>query len=362
MDLTERLKQLNDRLKAACVGVAVEVQGDRVRLRATLPPKPGSDKLTAYQQRISLGYHANPAGLAMAEKEARKVGALLDCKQFSWEPYLPTVLPKGETVGEWISRFTEWRSQHDPVAPVTWQTDYSQPFNQLPGDAILTADLLVQVISQTKPNTRTRRRYCLAYQQLARFARIDLNTASLIGSYSAQKVNPRDIPDDSTILEIFTEIEHPGWRWVYGMIAAYGLRPHEAFFTDLDDFPVATVLRGKSGSRFVWPLWPEWPTLWGLDNPCLPDCAPGQEHSAYGERVGKFFRRENISFHAYDLRHAWAGRAVEFGLDVSLAAKQMGHSVKIHCETYQMWIDKAIQQRVYDGLVARRSLSQDISS
>lgn len=354
MDLTERLKQLNDRLKAACVGVAVEVQGDRIRLRATLPPKPGSDKLTAYQQRISLGYHANPAGLALAEKEARKVGALLDCKQFCWEPYLPTVLPKGETVGEWIARFTEWRSQHNPVEPVSWRTDYQQPFKRLPDDAILTADLLMRTIAETKPNTRTRRRYCLAYQQLAKFAGIAFDSAPIIGSYSPKKVNPRDVPKDAAIIASIDMIDAPGWRWVYGVIAAYGLRPHEAFFTDLDDYPVATVMRGKTGARFIWPLWPEWPELWELRNIYLPDCAPGQEHSAYGERVSHFFGK-HIPFHAYDLRHAWAGRAVEFGLDVSLAAKQMGHSVKVHTETYQMWLDKAVQQRVYDGLVARRS-------
>jgi integrase len=272
------------------------------------------------------------------------------------------IIKEKDNVAEWILRFTEWRSQHDPVAAVTWRTDYDQPFRRLPSDTILSADLLIQVISQAKPNTRTRRRCCLAYQQLARFAGFNLDTASLIGSYSAKKVNPRDIPDDATILEIFAGIEHPGWQWAFGIIVTYGLRPHEVFFVDIDDFPVATVLRGKSGSRFVWPLWPEWPTLWSLDSPSLPDCSPGQEHSAYGERIGHFFRRENISFHAYDLRHAWAGRAVEFGLDVSLAAKQMGHSVKVHTETYQMWLDKAVQQRVYDGLVARRSRSQDISS
>ncbi|CBN58290.1 MULTISPECIES: hypothetical protein [Kamptonema] len=349
----DKLDQLNQRLKAACVGVAVEASGSRLRLRATLPPKPGSTKPFPHQQRISLGYHKNPAGLALAEKEARKVGALLDCKQFSWEPYLPAVAPQRGTVREWIEKFTLWRSQNNPVKPVSWKTDYEQPFKRLPPDAILTTDLLNKTISQTKPNTRTRRRYCLAYQQLASFADTTIDTAPIIGSYSAKKVNPRDIPNEATILK-FSKIEHPGWRWIYGVIAAYGLRPHEAFFLDFEDFPIATVLRGKSGSRFVWPLWPEWANLWELDKIHLPDCAPGQEHSAYGARVGHFFHRSQIPFHAYDLRHAWAGRAVEFGLDVSLAAKQMGHSLKIHTETYQMWIDRAVHQRVFDQLSHNR--------
>jgi integrase len=354
MEIFQRILDANNRLKSSVVGVAIEVQGDRLRLRATLPPKPGSDKLLHHQQRISLGYHANPAGLVLAEKEARKIGALLDCHQFSWTPYLPLVIPKGETVCDWLGRFAEWRSQHDPIAAVSWNTDYDQPFKRLPPDAILTADLLIGVIASTKANTRTRRRYCLAYQQLAKFAGIAFDSKPLIGSYSAKKVNPRDLPDDTTVLNTFLIIKSPGWRWIYGAIASYGLRPHEAFFVDFDDYPIATVLRGKTGSRFVWPLWPEWPELWALQHIILPDCAPGQSHAAYGERVTQFFGR-NLKFRAYDLRHAWAGRAVEFGLDVGLASKQMGHSVKIHTGTYQMWLDKSVQQRVYDGLVARRS-------
>jgi hypothetical protein len=47
-----RIAQANGRLKASKVGVAIEQIGDRLALRATLPPKPSSDRSVAYQQRV----------------------------------------------------------------------------------------------------------------------------------------------------------------------------------------------------------------------------------------------------------------------------------------------------------------------
>ncbi|MEP0959442.1 hypothetical protein [Microcoleus sp. FACHB-1515] len=74
-----KISQANGRLKTAAVGVRIEAKGDRLYLRATLPPRPGSSQQRAYQQRIALHYRANPYGVSLAEKEARKIGALIDC-------------------------------------------------------------------------------------------------------------------------------------------------------------------------------------------------------------------------------------------------------------------------------------------
>ncbi len=80
--------QANQRLKSAKTGVTIEIMGRRLCLRGTLPPKPDSQKTKPYQQRLYLGIYANPAGIKKAEAEAKKVGGLLACKEFSWEPYL----------------------------------------------------------------------------------------------------------------------------------------------------------------------------------------------------------------------------------------------------------------------------------
>jgi hypothetical protein len=48
----------------------------------------GSNNTKAHQQEIAIRLGATVEGLHRAEKEARKVGELLDEQAFSWEPYL----------------------------------------------------------------------------------------------------------------------------------------------------------------------------------------------------------------------------------------------------------------------------------
>jgi hypothetical protein len=89
--LEGRIKQANGRLKGANVGIIVELDGSSLYLRGTLPPKLEAKQSQPYQQRISLkrlGIRANPAGIAEAEKEARKISALVARKEFDWQPYL----------------------------------------------------------------------------------------------------------------------------------------------------------------------------------------------------------------------------------------------------------------------------------
>ena len=82
-----KISQANGRLKIAKVGVSIILKGDRLYLQATFPPKQNSTKTKPHQQKLSLGVNANVAGLSFAESEARKIGALLDLNQFSWEPF-----------------------------------------------------------------------------------------------------------------------------------------------------------------------------------------------------------------------------------------------------------------------------------
>jgi len=348
-----KLNQANGRLKAAKTGVTILQRGDRLYLRAVLPPRPGSGKLSPYQQQIALGIHANAAGISLAEKEARKLGYLLDAREFGWELYGRTVERKSETIADWLKKFEE--SKRDGVCATTWKTDYCRPFNQLPADESISAEVLLSAIAKTTPNTRQRRRFCLAFRQLAQFAGIDFDVSDLLGSYSPTKVQPRNLPSDEDITACFDKIKNPQWQWVYGVIAAYGLRDHEAFFLDMSKFPIAQVLEGKTGYRQCWPLRPEWAEQWDLADIKRPPVT-GTCHADFGARVCKFFARSALSFNSYDLRHAWAIRAVRFGLDPSLAAKQMGHSLATHTQTYHLAINEREQQRAYDDLMVRYSL------
>jgi hypothetical protein len=41
-----------------------------------------------------------------------------------------------------------------------------------------------------------------------------------------------------------------------------------------------------------------------------------------------------------------------YGLEVSLAAKQMGHSVAVHIQTYHAWLDDQYQQQAFERIMA----------
>jgi len=346
-----RLNQANGRLRAAKAGVSIVKKCDRLYLQATLPPKPKSGKANPYQQQIALGIYANPAGISFAEKEARKVGALLASRAFNWSLYLRKEEPATETIASWIQKFEE--SKRQTVSTTTWKTDYARPFGVLPADEPITIATLLSAIAKTKPNTRQRRRFCLAFRQLAQFADRQIDIDDLIGNYSPTSVQPRNLPTDDEIADCFDKIENPQWRWVYGVIAAYGLRDHEAFYLDMSKFPIAQVLEGKTGYRQCWPLLPEWAEVWGLADINRPPVT-GECHADFGARVCKFFARSPFDFCSYDLRHAWAIRAVRVGLDASLAAKQMGHSLTVHSKTYHLGINEREQQQAYDRLLLAR--------
>jgi integrase len=358
MDIGEKIKQANERLKAAHVGVSILRSGDRLYLQATLPPKPGNERTKPYQQKISLHLYANPAALAQAEKEARKVGALVACREFDWKKYLVATDPEPEKIRDWVRRFEEnyfLRRSDNPKSRTTWRTDYSDVFRQLPQEQVLTPTRLITAIAGTKPDSRTRKRYCIALGALAKFAGLDFDAKPYKGRYSPKHASPRDLPTDDLIAQTFFNIPAGDWRWAYGMLAVYGLRPHELFYLDfanLGSTDWISLLDGKTGPRRIWPIYPEWIELFELREFRLPKVT-GRDSKGLGNRVSHAFKRLQVPFRPYDLRHCWAIRALEFGLDISLAAQQMGHSAQVHSELYHHWITDSHHQKAFEALMRR---------
>jgi hypothetical protein len=126
------IEHINKRLKAARLHVCLEARKDWIYLRAIFPPKPGSKQTHPHQQRIALRLPLNKDGLKRAEDEAKKIGGLLSCKEFSWEPWLPIVEENSILIGEWITRFQKDYMERRGESPITWKTDYRNVFNKLP--------------------------------------------------------------------------------------------------------------------------------------------------------------------------------------------------------------------------------------
>ena len=350
--MKDKIHKANQRLKDAKLGVAIQQIGNRLYLQATLPPKPDSKKSKPHQQKISLGVFANGAGLQYAEKEARKLGDAIAFKFFNWDDYLKKNAP--QSTAELIIEFEKDyfnRRLKTPKSEYTYEKDYLSVFKKLNQNQELSKENILEVIFSYQPDSRSRKRSVIALNALASFANIEIDINQYKGTYNSSSTTPRNLPNDKEIYQLFFTIKNKSWQWVYGMLATFGLRPHEIFLVYPDSkLPILQVDKGKTKERKVWGLYPEWITEFDLQNFKIPNCS-GKNNGELGHRVSTFFRRQKIPFKPYDLRHKWAIRALEFGLDVSLAAQQMGHSVKVHCETYQRWINDDVHQKAYNIII-----------
>jgi integrase len=349
-NLEYTLEAVNRRLKEGRVGCQiVSLAGKRLNVQATCPPKPGSDRPRPYQQRIPLGLPASEDGLKEAEKAAKLIGSELLTGKFRWEKYMdPKRLPENKPVSQWVREFKLWYMERESVSPKTWNNGYGPLYSRLPQDSPLTKEVLLGVARSTAPDSRPRIEICRVFQKLADFAKVEVDLLAIKGNYGPSKVADRDLPSDELIEEWWSRIPNKRWRWIYGVMAAYGLRDHEAFFCEFrpsELYPDGLqVLKGKTGPRLVYqPLFSEWVEDWGLKDikrPRIEDIDAAYEDGTIGHRVSRQLKgRYGTPFPPYDLRHSYAIRAsVLFELPVTTASALMGHTPKVHLETYHKHI------------------------
>ncbi len=364
------VKMANDRLKASRVGVKIRLRGDRLGLRATFPPKPGQEEKGKHQQDLALGVYANPAGLKFAEAEAKRIGGLLALDRFSWLEFLKIpetaknddaspenakpVLPLVREVIDAFEKDYFTRRERNPQSETTWKKHYMEIFRRLPPDRPLTAEVVMEVVKSTKPDTRIRQVCCTALNSLAKFAQMEIDLKPYRGNHSARKAKPRDLPNDQEVEEWRDKIPNVSWQYAYGFLACYGLRPHELFLMDLSEFPVVKIQAGKTGSRLVYPIDRRgWVEKWNLTAVELPNCS-GKNNCALGERVTQQFQRYGVPWTPYYLRHRYAIRGIEMGFPNEVVAKWMGHSISTH-SLYQKWMDEDSHHQVYENVMARQN-------
>lgn len=351
----ELLEAANQWIKEKGYRLKLSQQRGWLYLRGTLPPKPDSERDRPYQQRIALKLPTNRRGVELAKKEADRVGKLLELGLFDWSPYIHQ--RQLISVADWVEKLREeYLAQGGKES--TWQSEYVTAFRKLPENQPLSMGLLVKTIKTIEPNTKTRLRVCGIFKRLAQLADMDTAQISpLRGSYSTTSVDPRTLPPDALIAEWRTQIKLEHWRWSFGMLACYGMRPHELFHCDLRDFPTVRIGENtKTGSRFIWPLRPEWAEEWQLHKKVVPKIknAENLENRELGKRVAHRFgilafpKPDGGTLRAYDLRHCFARRCFEFKFSPDLSAKLMGHTSQTHCRIYRRWIDESTYKAAYD--------------
>jgi len=244
----------------------------------------------------------------------------------------------------------------NPTKENSYKKDYRERFDKLPNEKLLTGELLEQIIlERSKPATRNRKGYCFAYRRLAEFAGIEgIDFHGLAAGYKAKAISPEQLPTDEQIKEVREKIKNPAWRWIYSMLAVYGLRPHEVFSLDtsrLNESPgIVKVSRGtKTGERLVWPCLSEWWEEFEISQIAYPGIQiEGCNNNDLGKKITWEFRDRRIPFSPYKLRHAYAIRTAVLGVEAAIAAKWMGHSVTVHTKTYHQAIDEVHHQRAFE--------------
>lgn len=328
-----------DRANSELTLVKVRDKGSRLYLRGTLPPKPGEGQ--PQRRELATGCVANLAGLKIAIAKAREIESQLQLGKFDWSPWLRESEKPPENCRDWIKRFERsYFERREDTRPIRdgYENRYGDPFKKLPPNSQLTSDLLRSVAaSKSGPDTPERNRMCSAYASLARFAGLDPKSINAIkGSYKGRDPGSLIIPTESEIIAGWQSISSHQWQYVYGMIAAYGLRPHEVFKLDggiAEDGLIKVSEKTKTGFRRVYPYPAEWVELFGLREGKLPNIhAP--TNRLYGHRVSGHFKRCEIPFPPYSLRHAYAVRLAAGRVPTAIAAKLLGHSVEMYSKTY----------------------------
>ncbi|MEY4360258.1 MAG: hypothetical protein RLZZ631_1744 [Cyanobacteriota bacterium] len=370
-------------LAASGVSLRLERRGQRLALRGPLPGRQGGTKLSV--QRISLGLPADQDGLEQARTALRRVVQQLQQQTFCWSQWggLPKQAPSqatGPDAAAVIERFErsffeDPRRRRNPAgARTTWTSAYL-PYLRRLGRVAAEQNLpighsLLEAVLESYPLASRGRQQCgTALAALARAEAIPLPSdwSDRAGGYGLHAAQFRQLPSDSQILTWIERIPNPGWRLAYGLMATYGLRNHEVFFTDLSalapggDRVIRVLPTSKTGEHQVWPFQPEWVDRFelaqlGQARDLLPAVCTDLRRTTLqqvGRRVAEQFRRYDLPLTPYDLRHAWAVRTIHIGLPDTVAARMMGHSVAIHTRTYHHWITRRDQQQAVDAALAR---------
>jgi len=385
----ERLTLLQLRLKQDNVKVNLKRIGDTVVLVATLPLKPGDThpqgrKNKQYNLTVNgKGFPFNLDGLAEADKEARHLSKLVATRTFDWnEKYLgkqaTPVIEKPKSIGELLAEFekkyflTRKRNRQSETTFTKLLTVLKRSFNNL--EKPLSDEVLEETIASTSAGTSTRSLLVSALSVLCNTFKYQFEFKGYKDGY---KPKERQIPTDEEIVESFylfkpnkygKQSQCQAYQWIYGMLASYGLRPHEVFAVDLDKF-LSTANKDnvlyvddsltdgtKTGSRVVFPLHPEWVDLFDLKQPKLLETTATL--ASKSQCISRVFISNNIPFAPYNLRHAYAIRGHVLGMPLKAMADNMGHSVEMHTSTYQKYMTLDTRKEVYAQVMNKAKVQQ----
>ena len=345
------------------ISIRIDLEGNSLRIRKTLPPRPGSRRTRQHQQTLILELDASQKGIEQAIKDVIELHNLLSLRIFdwrTWDRYIRRSHKRCVRQNELIEAQVERFKNHFPrpsksriTREEAWKTQWAPYFNKLPSDKHLTDQVILDAIGKkTEEASAGRQRFCIKLVKFIEFLDFEtgLDLKKLGEGYELPPITGDELPMDEGILAALDLIDEPEWRVAYLLQAIFGLRNHEIFFLDrskIESYKGITVLRvpeeTKTGFHPVAALYPEWfdEPEWHLRTAKLPEIELDLKKTTLakiGKEVTDAFKRFGIPFTPYKLRHAWARRAMEFGFTDETSAEFMGHDVQTHRKHYHRLI------------------------
>ena len=408
IDLKEKFDQevvkVKTRLKEANIIVGIVVKNASIQLQTTLPLKPGDiDKKGSgtKQYSISLGIPANLDGLKTAEEEAYELSRLTARKCFEWnDKYLGKrrLATKGQikTIAQMLPDFEK---QYFQTRKRTMKSEHTFHCHQdylkrnIGLNTFVCKEEVLARLDKLEPKSSTLYNTVKTLKVFCKIFDLSIDLSAYSGKPT---VRDRNIPSDEEIIAAYSRFADYAvkrkktikkaylnswklWQWCYGMLATYGLRPRELFVNpNIEHWLSGDNINStwkvdsetKTGSREVLPFYPDWVRLFDLKNPeslqmlkeIVEDKKTFQDINTVRINCSSWFRRVNVGFDPYDLRHSWAIRAHMNGIPIKAAADNLGHSVEVHTEVYQKWFSLENRRKVMNFAVENKSLVEELQN
>lgn len=308
----------------------------RLYLLANLPRRDGTPGLR--QQRIALKLDDSAVNRRVATKQLRTLEQQLERGTFEWAYWLDEE-SKAITWREAIAKLHRARVVLGRTGQSTWDVNYMGRLRQIPAGSACTSDSIAKALERYDRATCSYKELYYLLRHLARLVAVPFPEVPIPTYSQAELV---EVPNDAQIIEWVQGAQEPA-RWYWGMMATYGLRPHEVEGAQLIERDLCQVQEGtKTGFRTVVPLPREWVELFGLRERRLrPRLAEVDRPDAAGKWLSVQIKRQGIPWRPYALRHAFAARLWREGgnrLDLYTAARLMGHTPTQHAKTYRAHI------------------------
>ena len=316
---------------------SINAQRGRLYLVAKVPRRDGSQGLQ--QTRVALRLDDTPINRRTAAKQLATLERQLQDGTFSWSYWLDDEAG-AVTWREAIAKLYRARVVLGRTGESTWQINYMGRLRQIPPGSACTTESIAKALQRYSRETCSYKELFYLMRHIARLVAVPFPEMPLPTYNQAQLVA---VPTDDEVVAWVDAAGEPA-RWYWGMMATYGLRPHEVEGAVLIERDLCQVQEAtKTGFRTVVPLHREWVDRWQLQDRRLRPRLVEQPGRA--DAVSKWLHKElrplRLPWRPYALRHAYAARLWREGgsrLDIYTAARLMGHTPTQHAKTYRAHI------------------------